>query len=143
MNTTIELICEDCDVNIDYCACDQACNKCDKIHPFSECEEEEEEEEYCIGKHCSNTDDLKKGKCWNRFAQAVTVELICNECWSEETYKKCNGGCAEIKLWTELKIMPDHFPWGKDETDYNRAHCEECIKFIKQYASTASEDDWA
>ncbi len=93
-------------------------------------EEEQEEIAECFGKHCSNTNNLIIGSCWNRYEQKVTDELICNECWEQNTKIKCVA-CSETHTYDKVKLMPNCFPWSFCGNGYN-FYCFDCIKDIKE-----------
>ena len=94
------------------------------------CDDDDEDEDECFGKHCCNTENLKLGKCWSRIKQATTEELICEECWEQETKQKCVA-CCETYTHDQLKLMPEQYPWGScSDGAYYNFFCVDCIKDI-------------
>jgi hypothetical protein len=104
----------------------------------------EDEEKECSGKHCSNTENLRLEKCWDKFERAVTEQLVCERCYDELTKKDCVS-CSEKYIWDELKIMPACFPWGEknDCDEWKRTYCKACIIAIPEsiQRNNLSEDD--
>jgi len=93
-------------------------------------DEDDEDEDECFSKHCCNTENLKLGKCWSRTKQATTEELICEECWEQETKQKCVA-CCETYTHDQLKLMPEQYPWGScSDGAYYNFFCVDCIKDI-------------
>jgi len=93
-------------------------------------EYEEEEAPECSGKHCSNTNNLNIGKCWNRYTKSVTDELVCAECWEQDTKIKCVG-CWETFTYDKVKLKPQYWPWGSCRENQN-FYCQGCIKDITE-----------
>ena len=96
----------------------------------------EDDEEYeapeCFGKHCSNTNNLNLGKCWNRYKQCVTDELICEECWEQNTKIECVA-CCESFTYDKVKLKPEIWPWGSClDGPYSNFFCQGCIKDITE-----------
>ena len=104
-------------------------------------EEEDEEVPECFGKHCSNTNNLTIGKCWNRRTQSISDELICPECWEQETNTDCNA-CKEIFTYDQVKSMPDRWPFLNLLVP--NIYCQGCVKDIKERVKRGelTEGDW-
>jgi hypothetical protein len=139
-----EPYCVECGYGDDSCVCDNPyCVECCYRNDSCVCDEEDEPE--CSGKHCSNTENLRLEKCWDKFERAVTEQLVCERCYDELTKKDCVS-CSEKYIWDELKIMPACFPWGRNDDcdEWKRTYCKACIIAIPEsiQRNNLSEDDW-
>lgn len=112
-------------------------------------EEEEEKEEKkpkCYGKHCDETEGLKKGIGWNRYNNCpdlITEPYFKEFDYCEYCYNECCNDweccmCKEKMMAKDLQVKRGG-PFG-DGICWEQVFCQSCIISIK--ATGATGDEW-
>jgi hypothetical protein len=107
--------------------------------------DDEEDKPECFGKHCAETDSLKKYQCFNRYyindADMIQEKLLCDHCAALDgnVHKKCRG-CSNSYPYAQLQLhggpgFVKRFPGEKEW------FCNPCIEWINERSWYVEEDD--